>query len=153
MKQTAAIMMILLGLSALNVHAEWLGPDAKDPKSYMPRDLLKILNANPLSDRDNFKLTPLYENSRSKHVLVQVRDREPPHIHADSDITVWMLRGKGVVHIVDKKYPVKVGDIIHIPRGVMHYYVNGGPEVGVVLVVYSPAPGPKDRVIVKDKSK
>jgi hypothetical protein len=33
----------------------------------------------------------------------------------------------------------------------VHAYINRGPEVSVALVVYSPAPGPNDRVLVDAK--
>lgn len=149
MKLPLAIVF-LLGLGSI-AHADWLGPEPKNDDRYATRDLEKILAANPLGENEAFKVTPIFENPRSKHVLVQVRDREPAHIHADSDITVWMLRGSGVMHVGSKEHPVKAGDVIHIPRDVVHYYVNRGPGVGAALVVYSPAPGPDDRVLIRAK--
>ncbi len=151
MKPATIAVVVVLGLGAPAAPADWLGPEAKDADRYAPRNLEKILAANPLGEHEDFKVTPLYENPRTRHVLVQVRDREPPHIHADSDITVWLLRGNGIMHIAGKEHPVKVGDVIHIPRDVVHYYVNRGLEVGAALVVYSPAPGPDDRVLIKTK--
>ena len=143
-------IMLLLGLGSA-AQADWLGPEAKSSDRYAPRDLEKILATNPLGENEEFKVTPLYENPRSKHVLVQVRDREPAHVHTDSDITVWLLRGSGVMHIAGKEYAVKTGDVIHVPRDVVHHYVNQGPETGAALVVYSPAPGPDDRVLIRSK--
>jgi len=143
-------IMFLLGLG-FAAQADWLGPEAKSGDRYAARDLEKILAANPLGENETFKVTPLFENPRSKHVLVQVRDREPAHVHTDSDITVWLLRGHGVMHVGGKEHPVKAGDIIHVPRDVVHHYVNQGPETGAALVVYSPAPGPDDRVLIRSK--
>ncbi|MEK7261626.1 MAG: cupin domain-containing protein [Pseudomonadota bacterium] len=143
-------IMLLLGLG-FAAQADWLGPEAKSGDRYAARDLEKILAANPLGENEAFKVTPLFENPRSKHVLVQVRDREPAHVHTDSDITVWLLRGGGVMHVGGKEHPVKVGDVIHVPRDVVHYYLNRGPEAGAALVVYSPAPGPDDRVLIRTK--
>ena len=119
------VTMVLLSLSAATL-ADWLGPEPKDADRYAPRNLEKILTANPLGENEEFKVTPLFENPRSKHVLVQVRDREPAHVHTDSDISVWLLRGNGVMHIGGKEHPVKTGDVIHVPRDVVHYYVNRG---------------------------
>ncbi len=149
MKQFLA-MMLLLGLGAA-APADWLGPESKNADRYAPRDLEKILAANPLGEHEDFKITPIFENPRSKHVLVQVRDREPVHVHTDSDITVWLLQGQGVMHIAGKQHAIKAGDVVHIPRDVVHYYVNHGPETGAALVVYSPAPGPDDRVLIRTK--
>lgn len=145
-----SMALILLGVCGATP-ADWLGPEGKDADRYAPRDLEQILAANPLGEHEDFRVTPLFENPRSKHVLVQIRDREPPHIHADSDITVWLLRGNGVLHVAGKEHPVKAGDVLHIPRDVVHHYVNRGFEIGAALVIYSPAPGPDDRVLIRTK--
>ena len=84
-------------------------------------------------------------------MLVQVRDREPPHRQADSDITVFLLRGEGDMRIGKEALPVKTGSVIHIPRSAVHAYINRGPEPAAALAVYSPAPSPKDRILVEDK--
>lgn len=151
MKYMIQLAVMLFGAGWLVAHADWLGPEPKDAGRYAPRGFEKVLDANPLGENESFKVTALYENPRSKHVLVQVRDREPAHVHTDSDITVWLLRGSGVMHIAGKEHPVKAGDVIHVARDVVHYYVNQGPETGAALVVYSPAPGPDDRVLIRTK--
>jgi quercetin dioxygenase-like cupin family protein len=143
-------IVVLLSLGAI-VQADWLGPEVKNGDRYAARNLEKILITNPLGENEELKVTPLFENPRSKHVLVQVRQREPAHVHTDSDITIWLLRGSGVMHVGGKEHPVKAGDVIHIPRDVVHYYVNQGLETGAALVVYSPAPGPDDRVLIRGK--
>ena len=60
--------------------------------------------------------------------------------------TFTFERGVGVDGVVP-------GDVLHVPRGVIHAYINQGPEVGVAIVSYSPAPGPDDRVLIKDRSR
>lgn len=151
MNVVTIVAVVVLGLGVSATHADWLGPETKNSDRYAARDLEMILATNPISETEEFKVVPVFENPRSKHVLVQVRRREPVHLHADSDITVWLLRGNGTMHVGGKEYPVKVGDVIHIPRDVVHYYVNRGAEVGAALVVYSPAPGPDDRVLIRTK--
>jgi quercetin dioxygenase-like cupin family protein len=73
------------------------------------------------------------------------------HRHIDSDITVFMLRGAGDMRLGKETRPVKAGDVIHIERDVIHAYINRGTAPAAALVVYSPAPGPKDRVLVEEK--
>jgi quercetin dioxygenase-like cupin family protein len=48
--------------------------------------------------------------------------------------------------------PVRAGDVIHIERGAIHAFINRGPEPAAALVIYSPAPGPKDRVLVEEQT-
>ncbi|MDO8596053.1 MAG: cupin domain-containing protein [Sulfuricaulis sp.] len=154
MKAAILLLMSLLACAAcLNTAgaAEWLGPDEKISGKYNARDLDRLLEENKLAGGENIKVVTLSHSTRSAAMLVQVRDREPLHRHADSDITVFLLRGEGDMRIGKEALPVKAGSVIHIPRGTVHAYINRGPEPAAALVVYSPAPGPKDRILVKDK--
>lgn len=150
MKILLSIFMIAGGFQAAFA-AEWIGPDEKISGKYNAKQLEQLLEQNQLAPNENIKAVPLFRNARSSNVLVQVRDREPLHRHIDSDITVFLLRGEGDIRIGKETRPVKAGDIIHIERGAIHAYVNRGPEPAAALVVYSPAPGPKDRVLVEEK--
>ncbi len=117
------------------------------------RDIAQILKDYPLAAGENIRVIPLQKTDHSAQILVQIRGREPLHYHADSDITVFLLRGKGRIRIGERERPARAGDVIHIARGAMHAYINEGPEIGVAFVVYSPAPGPDDRVPVEPPGK
>jgi len=142
--RTGAVLLALV--AGTNAHgADWIGA----PEGTLEQqDIERLLNQQPLAAGENIRVLPLQKNERSAHALVQVRDREPLHYHADSDITVFILRGQGRIQIAERTRPARAGDVIHIPRGVVHAYINAGPEIGVALVVYSPPPGPDDRVLV-----
>lgn len=150
-KLLVSIFLAGTGCFQAALAADWIGPDEKHAGKYDTKRLEQILEQNKPAPNENIKAVPLYHNERSSNVLVQVRDREPLHRHMDSDITVFMLRGKGEMRIGNETRPVKAGDVIHIERGVIHAYINRGPEPAAALVVYSPAPGPKDRVLAEDK--
>jgi quercetin dioxygenase-like cupin family protein len=113
------------------------------------KNIEQILRQRPLGPNENIRVTPLAQNGRSSQVLVQIREREPMHYHADSDITVLLLRGHGMLRLVDNAVPMRTGDVLHVPRGVMHAFVNQGAEIAAALVIYSPAPGPNDRVLTE----
>jgi quercetin dioxygenase-like cupin family protein len=131
--------------------ADWFGPDEQTAGKFGARDLDQLLAQNKPAQEENIKVVPLSRNARSANVLVQVRDREPLHRHIDSDITVFMLRGEGEMRIGKQTHPVKAGDVIHVERNAIHAYINRGAEPAAALVVYSPAPGPKDRILVREK--
>ncbi len=150
MKILLSIFMVAGGFHTAFA-AEWVGPDEKISGKYNAKQLEQLLEQNQLAPNENIKAVPLFRNARSSNVLVQVRDREPLHRHIDSDITVFLLRGEGDIRIGKETRPVKAGDVIHIERGAIHVYVNRGPEPAAALVVYSPSPGPKDRVLVEEK--
>lgn len=141
-----SIFMIAGGFPAVGA-AEWTGPDEKVAGKYDTKQLEQLLEQNQPAPNENIKVVPLFRSARSSNLLVQVRDREPLHRHADSDITVFLLRGEGEMRLGKETRPVRAGDVIHIERGMIHAYINRGPEPAAALVVYSPAPGPKDRVL------
>ena len=145
--------LLLYAVLCINAsHAgQWLGPQQGQEHVLRQTDFGQLLAANPLGSGKNIKVVELSRNARSSNVLVQVRDREPLHRHADSDITVFLLRGEGDMRIGKETCPVKAGDVIHIERGTIHAYIHRGAEPAAALVVYSPAPGPKDRILVEDK--
>ncbi len=137
-------VLVGLAVSTAAHDADWIGA----PEGALEQhDIQRLLKQQPLAAGENIRVLPLQKNERSAHVLVQIRDREPLHHHADSDISVFILHGRGRIQIADRTRPARAGDVIHIPRGVLHAYINEGAEIGVALVVYSPPPGPDDRVV------
>jgi quercetin dioxygenase-like cupin family protein len=150
MKFLVSLFLIAGGFHAA-LAAEWIGPDEKVSGKYDTKQLKQLLDQNKPAPNENIKVVPLFRNARSSNILVQVRDREPLHRHVDSDITVIILRGEGDMRLGKETRPVKAGDVIHIERGVIHAYINRGAEPAAALVVYSPAPGPNDRVLVEEK--
>lgn len=140
------LLWMLAVVSPLALGADWIAP-ANGEKAVTARSIDALLREQPLAPGENIKPLPLFRNERTSHLLVQIRDREPVHYHADSDISVLMLRGTGTIHVGEQKLPAKAGDVMFIPRGVVHYFVNESKEPAAALVIYSPPPGPNDRVL------
>jgi quercetin dioxygenase-like cupin family protein len=111
---------------------------------YRELELEKILAENPLGPGDNIKVTNLGRSASASQHVVQIRDREFLHVHKLHDATVTMLRGQGYLVLDKKRIDLKAGDVIHIPRGVPHQYVNTGNQPTVALAVYAPAFDGKD---------
>lgn len=137
--------LVLIAAASAASAADWVGPMPAVPAR---QSLDALLRANPLGRDQNIRVIPVQRGVHTTQVLVQVRDREPAHYHADSDITVLIVRGQGVIHIADKQFPVKEGDVMFIPRKVVHYFVNRAKQPAAALVIYSPPPGPRDRVVL-----
>jgi quercetin dioxygenase-like cupin family protein len=147
MSRTLCLLVGTLLIGSVQA-SEWIGP-ADGNAQAQSRNLEQLMRQYPLGAAENSRATRLFQNERSANLLVQIRDREPLHYHADSDITVLLLRGYGVIQFADKTLAVKTGDVMHIPRGVVHAFINQGTEIAAALVVYSPAPGPNDRVLAE----
>ena len=58
-------------------------------------DLKKILATNPLAKEQNLRVATLGKTQTLSHHVVQLRDREAPHVHKRHDLTVVALKGEG----------------------------------------------------------
>ena len=112
-------------------------------------DLEKMLAENPLPTEENIKVITLGQGSAASHHVVQIRDRENPHLHKAHDATVMMLRGQGFLMLEHRRVDLTVGDVVYIPRGAAHYFTNTAREPTVAFVTYTPAFDGKDNVPVK----
>ena len=111
-------------------------------------DVEKVLTENPIAAGENIKITTLGQGPSVSHHLVQVRDREKPHIHKFHDGTVVMVKGRGYLILDSRRIDLSVRDIVYIPRGAVHYFVNTASEPSVAFVVFSPPFDGKDMVPV-----
>jgi mannose-6-phosphate isomerase-like protein (cupin superfamily) len=116
----------------------------QDGTEFRQTDLAKVLAENLLGASENIKITNLGRGQDVSHHIVQVRDRESPHIHKMHDGTVVMMKGSGYLMMEDGRMDLSVGDVVFIPRGVVHYYVNSASEPTVTLVIFSPPFDGKD---------
>lgn len=69
------------------------------------------------------------------YVDMQAGEENVPHIHADSEDTIFILAGRGTIydHTNDRALEFSMGDVIHVPRGVEHQVVadRASPIVSV----------------------
>jgi mannose-6-phosphate isomerase-like protein (cupin superfamily) len=70
--------------------------------------------------------------------LVEARTPEKPHVHESHDLTVVLLRGRGILHVEGREHPMAAGDVVHIGRGRVHAFVTSGPEPTLGLAIFSP---------------
>ena len=112
-------------------------------------DLDGILAENPLAAAENIRVTTLGQAQEVSHHIVQIRDREVPHIHNEHDGTVVLLRGRGYLMLDGRRIDLVVGDVLFIPRKKVHYFVNTFSEPSVALAVFSPPFDGKDTIPVE----
>jgi mannose-6-phosphate isomerase-like protein (cupin superfamily) len=112
-------------------------------------EIEKVLAENPLGASENIKITTLGQGQSVSHHLVQIRDREKPHVHKIHDGTVVMVKGGGYLMMENRRLDMSAGDIVYIPRGAVHYFVNTTSEPTVAFVVFSPPFDGKDTLPVE----
>jgi mannose-6-phosphate isomerase-like protein (cupin superfamily) len=111
-------------------------------------EIEKVLAENPLGANENIKITTLGQGQSASHHIVQIRDRETPHVHRIHDGTVMVVKGRGYLMMENRRIDLSAGDIVYIPRGAVHYFVNTAAEPAVAFVVFSPPFDGKDIVPV-----
>ena len=63
----------------------------------------------------------------------------PPHIHSREDETFYIQRGTLTVHVGDQTLNASAGDVVKLPRGLVHCFQNNGDVDVKVLTVIEPA--------------
>lgn len=112
----------------------------------------EIVRENPIGESENIKVTPLFKNQDSSHFIIQIRDREKPHIHETHDLTVVVKRGYGVLYLGKAKLPMRRGDIAFIPKGVPHYFVNEDSKPSIAYAIFTPFYDGKDMKLVDEEA-
>lgn len=137
-----AVLCVLLGCTPSQIPYVFL----QYGKELRQADVSKLLADNPLGPSENIKLITLGQSQSASHHIVQIRDRESPHLHKAHDGMVIMFRGRGYLVMDKLRITLTAGDIAHIPRGVPHYYVNTDLEPTVAFVIFAPPFDGKDNV-------
>jgi mannose-6-phosphate isomerase-like protein (cupin superfamily) len=98
-------------------------------------------------DRDMALRTIRITPEASFH-LVRIRTAEKPHVHDFHDGTVFVLSGKLRVRLADRTVTVGPGDVIEIPRGVLHWAENLDQSASEAYVIYTPPYDGEDRRLI-----
>lgn len=108
----------------------------------------RILAANPMPEEVNIHPVLVSRSTAMSRHLIQIRDREQPHVHAKHDLVVFIVRGDGILHVDGASQRVSAGSIAVIDRGIAHWFENTGPEPAAAFVVFSPPYDGSDNVPV-----
>ena len=129
-----SILGLLLGCTPTQIPYVFLqyGSDLRQA------NVARVLADNPLGQGENIKFTTLGRGQGSSHHVVQVRDREVPHLHRVHDLTFILVRGRGYLFMDKVRIALSAGDIAHIPRGAPHHYVNTDLEPSAAFVIFTP---------------
>ena len=98
-----------------------------------------FIAAHPIPADQPLRVDEVGRGAAASYHLVQVRGAEVPHRHAKHDLTVFVLRGHGVLTLKEAQIPLGAGDAAVIMRGEPHWFANDGREPAVAFVVYTPA--------------
>lgn len=103
-----------------------------------------ILRENPLAADQNIRVTDLGKADSVSYHVVQVRRGEPLHVHRFHDLSIFVYRGEGSMTMRTNMFTVVAGDMIFVPKGVAHKFVNASRQPSVAVVAFSPGLSGKD---------
>ena len=61
------------------------------------------------------------------------------HKHLNEDEIIFIHKGSGFFTLDDKKFPVKEGSVVLVPKGVWHSWGNNGTENMDMRISYAPS--------------
>ena len=108
------------------------------PVGALDAGLEPFLVAHPLAEGQNIRADEVERSAGASYHLVQVRIGESPHRHATHDLTVFVLRGEGTLNLGAHQLALAAGDAAVVPRGIVHWFVNGARAPALAFVVFSP---------------
>ena len=101
---------------------------------------------HPIPEGQNILPLKLGQTESLSYHLIQIRDREAPHIHQNHDLVVTLLHGQGDLHQAGTALAMRAGDTAVVPKGVPHYFVNTGDQPAAAFVTFTPPYDGKDNV-------
>jgi mannose-6-phosphate isomerase-like protein (cupin superfamily) len=134
---------LLVGSCTPAVHV--IVPDTQGTRR---TDVSTLLRTHPLPEGQNISALLLERTEFLSYHLVQIRDRESPHVHAKHDLVVTLLRGRGWLYIRDTPRKMRTGDIAVVGHGTPHFFVNSDSTPAAAFVTFAPPYDGADRVPV-----
>jgi mannose-6-phosphate isomerase-like protein (cupin superfamily) len=102
------------------------------------------------ADYENIYLRKLYSDSLVSSFVIYVKKEVKAHRHVTHSEHVYVLEGEGEMSVGDKKFPVKKGSMVFVPRNTVHSLRVTSKDPVKVISVQAPMFDGKDRVMVED---
>lgn len=116
-----------------------LGGAAPTKEAITFTDLDTLLKAKPLSPGGPDADVIAWQHVAASDLQIVVARKIDLHTHEDTIHRIYVARGNGVFRFAGQSRPVKVGDILTVPKGVVHgFETSRGSDPLVLLVVETP---------------
>lgn len=101
------------------------------------------------ADFENIYSRPLYTDSLASSFVIFIKKEVKAHKHITHTEHVYILEGDGEMTLGDKKFKVKKGDVVFIPKNTPHSLKNTSAIPVKVVSLQSPMFDGKDRVFIE----
>lgn len=134
MKKTYSFLTILFTLLLITAKAQ----------SYQSIDTI-----NAPADFENIYSRTLYSDSLASSFLIFIKKEVKAHKHITHTEHVYILEGDGEMTLGDKKFKVKKGDVVFIPKNTPHSLKTTSALPVKVVSLQSPMFDGRDRVFIE----
>ena len=114
-------------------------------------DLDQFLASHRLAEEGGIRADQIGRADGASYHVVQVLGSERPHRHDAHDLTVFVLRGHGVLTRLAGRTPLAQGDAAVVPRGEPHWFASDGAFPAVALVVFTPPLDAPDAIPLEER--
>lgn len=98
---------------------------------------------------DNTYFRQVLENGQHTQVVtmsIPAGDEIGMETHSDNDQVLYLLAGEGKVILNGQEFPYKTGDLVLVPAGTAHNFINTGAADLKIITTYSPPHHPAGTV-------
>lgn len=117
------------------------------------RDLPNKIEWSPEELATTIAFKKLYQTNEASFHFVRLAGKEQPHVHDLHDLTIFVLSGKVKMHLNEKSMIATKGDVIEVPKGIIHWAENVNGKPSEAYIVFSPPFDDKDHRIIRDDEK
>lgn len=131
--------------------ATLVSTNAADTTEQIISQIDDILNANPMKPGEKVQRIKVAEDNTVTVLVLRLLPgaEVKTHRHKTHDETVYIIKGTGQFLVNDKWVDFKPGTLHFNPMGKVHNAKNTGSELGVVVVIFTPAVKEPDQHFVE----
>lgn len=101
------------------------------------------------ADFENIYSRPLYTDSLASSFVIFIKKEVKAHKHITHTEHVYILEGNGEMTLGEKKFKVKKGDVVFIPKNTPHSLKTTSSLPVKVVSLQSPMFDGKDRIFIE----
>jgi mannose-6-phosphate isomerase-like protein (cupin superfamily) len=100
---------------------------------------------------DNLYNKALFGDSLTSSFCITIKKEVKAHKHASHSEHVIVIEGEGSMKLADKTFTIKKGDVVFVPKNIIHSVKTTSKIPLKVISVQAPLFDGKDRIMIEEK--
>jgi quercetin dioxygenase-like cupin family protein len=113
----------------------------------------EVIKANPMDPTRGAVLTEVARGEQASVNVWQMTKGLPPHFHRSHEEVIFVKSGRAEVRLGDRTLTMQAGDLVLVPKGVVHSARALGREPFRGISVFAPAFDGQDRIMVEPSAR